>query len=289
MRSQKLAAIQAARKAGYILKTRLGKKRKIGFKGAVNLVTEMDILAEKIIISEIQKHFPDDSILAEEQTTRECDSVFRWVIDPLDGTTNYAHGFPVFCVSIALTKNGETILGVIFDPTRDELFLAEKGKGARLNGRKIKVSSESDLSRSLLATGFPYDLRESSINNFDNFRNFALRAQAVRRAGSAALDLCYVAAGRFDGFWEMKLAPWDVAAGSLIVLEAGGTVSNFLGKPLGLNGSHVLATNGKIHKAMLRIVKMGKFPIKGEVSDQPLRIQDITGTRGKQKKPLVRS
>lgn len=260
MKSYRLVAIQAARKAGLILKSRLGKKRKIGFKGEVNLVTEMDILAEKIIIAEIQKHFPEHDILAEEEAAREKDSAFRWIIDPLDGTTNYAHGFPVFCVSIALTKNGEAILGVVFDPTRDELFLAEKGKGAHLNGRKIRVSSQADLSRSLLATGFPYDLRKSPINNFDHFQNFALRAQAVRRAGSAALDLCYVAAGRFDGFWEMKLAPWDMAAGSLIVSEAGGTVSNFLGKPLALTGSHVLATNGKIHRAMLRIVKKGKFP-----------------------------
>jgi myo-inositol-1(or 4)-monophosphatase len=260
MTSPKLVAIQAARKAGLILKSRLGKKRKIGFKGAINLVTEMDILAEKIIISEIQKHFPEHNILAEEEPTREKDSTLRWIIDPLDGTTNYAHGFPVFCVSIALAKNEYPILGVVFDPTRDELFLAEKGKGASLNGRKIKVSAQTDLSRSLLATGFPYDLRESSINNFDHFQNFALRAQAVRRAGSAALDLCYVAAGRFDGFWEMKLAPWDVAAGSLIVAEAGGIVSNFQGKPPGLNGSHILATNGKIHKAMLRIVKIGNFP-----------------------------
>jgi myo-inositol-1(or 4)-monophosphatase len=260
MATYKDTAIQAARKAGDVLKSRLGKKRQIGFKGAINLVTEMDILAEKIIVAEIQKNFPDHNILAEEKTAKNQYSPFRWIIDPLDGTTNYAHGFPIFCVSIALAKNEEPILGVVFDPTREELFIAEKGKGARLNGRKIRVSSEANLSRSLLATGFPYDLRESPVNNFDHFGNFALRAQAVRRAGSAALDLCYVAAGRFDGFWEMKLAPWDLAAGSLMVSEAGGTVSNFLGKPLGLNGSHVLATNGKIHKAMLRIAKMGKFP-----------------------------
>jgi myo-inositol-1(or 4)-monophosphatase len=260
MKSCKDIAVQAAQRAGFVLKTRLGRKRKVGYKGVVNLVTEMDILAEKIIVSEIRKHFPDHSILAEERTSTSQESDYRWVIDPLDGTTNYAHGFPIFCVSIALAKNNEPILGVVYDPTRDELFVAEKSKGARLNGRRLHVSSESDLSRSLLATGFPYDIRETRINNFDHFHNFAIRAQAVRRAGSAALDLCYVAAGRFDGFWEMKLAPWDLAAGSLMVSEAGGTVTDFLGKHLGLNGKHVLATNGRIHSAMLKVVRMGKFP-----------------------------
>ena len=260
MKSCKDIAVQAAQKAGFVLKTKIGKKRKVGYKGVVNLVTEMDILAEKIIVSEIRKHFPDHSILAEERTSTSRESAYRWVIDPLDGTTNYAHGFPIFCVSIALTKNDEPILGVVYDPTRDELFVAEKSKGARLNGRRLHASSESDLSRSLLATGFPYDIRETRINNFDHFHNFAIRAQAVRRAGSAALDLCYVAAGRFDGFWEMKLAPWDLAAGSLMVSEAGGTVTDFLGKHPGLNGKHVLATNGRIHRAMLKVVRMGKFP-----------------------------
>jgi myo-inositol-1(or 4)-monophosphatase len=259
MDSPKGVAVQAVRKAGIVLKSKLGQKRKIGYKGAVNLVTEMDLLSEKIIVAEIRKRFPEHAVLAEESASVEKDSPFRWIIDPLDGTTNYAHGLPIFCISIALAKEEEVILGVVYDPTRDELFTAEKGKGARLNGRKIRVSSESNLSRSLLATGFPYDLRESKIDNFDHFHNFAIRAQAVRRAGSAALDLCYVAAGRFDGFWEMKLAPWDLAAGSLMVVEAGGRVTNFLGKPLALSGKHVLASNGRIHPAMLRILKSGKF------------------------------
>jgi myo-inositol-1(or 4)-monophosphatase len=259
MDSCKTVAVRAARKAGIILKSRLGRKRKVAYKGAVNLVTEMDILAEKIIVGEIQKRFPDHAVLAEERTAMEKPSQFRWIIDPLDGTTNYAHGFPIFSVSIALVKDEEVVLGVVYDPARDELFSAEKGKGAWLNGHKIRVSSENSLSRSLLATGFPYDLRESKINNFDHFHNFAVRSQAVRRAGSAALDLCYVAAGRFDGFWEMKLAPWDIAAGSLMVGEAGGKVTNFLGKPLNLGGKHILASNGKIHNAMLGVVKLGKF------------------------------
>ena len=259
MDSHKRIAIQTAKKAGFVLRDRLGQKRKIGYKGAVNLVTEMDILSEKIIIAEIQKNFPDHAILAEERTAIEKTSRFRWIIDPLDGTTNYAHGFPIFSVSIALAKDEEAILGVVYDPTRDELFTAEKGKGSRLNGRRIRVSSESNLSRSLLATGFPYDLRKSRFNNFDHFHNFAVRAQAVRRTGSAALDLCYVAAGRFDGFWEMKLGPWDIAAGSLLVSEASGKITNFLGRPLNLSGNHVLASNGKIHKSMLRVINLGKF------------------------------
>lgn len=259
MESFKKIAILAAKEAGLHLKNKLGQRRKVAYKGAVNLVTEMDLLAEKVIVSTISRHYPTHNILAEEKTTKQGNSPFRWIIDPLDGTTNYAHGYPVFCVSIALENSGEIILGVVYDPTREELFLAEKGKGARLNEKKIHVSSVPKLSLSLLATGFPYDLRESPVNNFDHFHNFALRVHAVRRAGSAALDLCYVASGRFDGFWEMKLGPWDMAAGSLIVQEAGGKITDFSGKNLGLNGQHVLASNGKIHREMLEILKMGRI------------------------------
>ena len=223
------------------------------------MVTEMDLLAEKVIVSEIRKRYPDHSLLAEEKTDLRGDSPYRWVIDPLDGTTNYAHGYPVFSLSIALEKAGEVILGVVYDPTRDELFVGKKGKGARLNGRKIHVSSTPKLSECLLATGFPYDIRETAADNFDHFRNFALRAHAVRRAGSAALDLCYVAAGRFDGFWEMKLGPWDLAAGSLMVREARGKVTDFLGTPLVLDGKYVLASNGKIHREMIQLLKRGRF------------------------------
>lgn len=251
-------AIQAARKAGGILQKRLGRIQRIDYKGAVNLVTEMDLRSETVIVSEIQKSYPDHGFLAEEKAQKRTGSPFRWIIDPLDGTTNYAHGFPVYSVSIALEKEGEIIVGVVYDPARDELFAAEKGKGARLNGRRISVSSTSRLSRSLLATGFPYDLRESRVNNFDHFRNFALCTHAVRRCGSAALDLCYVAAGRFDGFWEMKLGPWDLAAGSLMVAEAGGRVTDFEGRPLGLDGRRVLASNSRIHRAMLKILRKGR-------------------------------
>lgn len=259
MESFEQVAIGAAKKAGLLLKSRLGQKRRVKYKGPVNLVTEMDLLAEKVIVSEIREHWPDHSVLAEEKTDLRGDSPYRWVIDPLDGTTNYAHGFPVFSVSIALQKEENVILGVVYDPTRDELFVGKKGEGARLNGRKIHVSSTPKLSECLLATGFPYDLRENAADNFDHFRNFALHAHAVRRAGSAALDLCYVAAGRFDGFWEMRLGPWDMAAGTLMVREAGGKTSDFWGNPLGLDGRHVLASNGKIHREMIRLLKRGRI------------------------------
>ena len=259
METFEAVAIRAARRAGLLLKRRLDQKRQIRYKGAVNLVTEMDLLAEKVIVSEIRKHYPDHSLLAEEDTDLRGDSPYRWVIDPLDGTTNYAHGFPVFSVSIALEKEGKVILGVVYDPTREELFVAKKGKGTRLNGRKIHVSSTPKLSGCLLATGFPYDLRETAADNFDHFHNFALRAHAVRRAGSAALDLCYVAAWRFDGFWDMRLGPWDMAAGSLIVQEAGGKITDFLGNPVDLDGKHVLASNGKVHGEMMKVLKMGRF------------------------------
>lgn len=258
MESYRTSAITLARKAGRILQGHLGKVKKVVYKGAVNLVTEMDLLSEKIIVSEIRKKYPNHSILAEEKTHQQIDAEYRWVIDPLDGTTNYSHGFPVYCVSIGLEKRGDVILGVVYDPARDELFVGEKRRGAWLNGRRIHVSSTPKLARSLLATGFPYDLRESPVNNFDHFQNFALRVHAVRRSGSAALDLCYVAAGRFDGFWEMKLGSWDVAAGSLIVREAGGKVTDFKGTPSPLDGTYVLATNGKIHPEMMKILKMGR-------------------------------
>lgn len=259
MESFKTLAIRAAKKAGRILHDHLGRVKKVDYKGAVNLVTEMDLLSERVIVAEISKLYPKHSILAEEKTNRKEDSPYRWVIDPLDGTTNYAHGYPIFCVSIALEKDGEIILGVVFDPSRNELFEGEKGKGAHLNGRRIHVSPTANLSQSLLATGFPYDLRENPVNNFDHFQNFAMRSHAVRRAGSAALDLCYVSAGRFDGFWEMNLGSWDLAAGSLIVREAGGKVTDFHGHPIHLDGKQVLANNGRIHGEMIKTLRMGQI------------------------------
>lgn len=247
-------AISAATKAGKLLKDRLGKRLKIEFKGSVDLVTEMDRLAEDLIITEITRDFPQHGILTEERAEKKSPSESRWIIDPLDGTTNYAHGFPWFCVSIAYEVSGEVLLGVVYDPMLDELFVAEKGKGALLNGSPIKVSDTPSLDKSLLATGFPYDVRTSSVNNLDHFANFAVRAQAIRRAGSAALDLSHVACGRFDGFWEMKLKPWDVAAAALIVKEAGGAMSDFSGKPFSIYGSEYLASNGLIHREMLEVL-----------------------------------
>ena len=247
-------AVDMARRTGLLLKENLGGKRTIEFKGSVDIVTEMDRKAEELIVNSIRQDFPDHGILTEESAEVVSNSPCRWIIDPLDGTTNYAHGFPIFCVSIAFEEKGEITFGVVFDPTRDELFTAEKGKGAFLNGRGIKVSSVPRLGQSLLATGFPYDVRTSPENNINNFSRFAIKAQAIRRAGSAALDLSYVACGRFDGFWEMKLKPWDVAAASLIVREAGGTVSGFKNEPFTIYSGNVLATNGLIQGEMLEVL-----------------------------------
>jgi len=254
----KKIAIQAALKGGEILQKCLGKVKRIGYKGVVNLVTEADCLSEEAIIKIIRKNFPEHNILAEESTGYEKKSDCKWIIDPLDGTTNYAHGFPVYCISIALEKEGEIILGVVYNPVLEELFVAQKDKGVILNGKRIYVSKKRELSKSLLATGFPYDIRESRINNLDHFKNLALRAQAIRRAGSAALDLCYLAKGIFDGFWELKLSPWDTAAGILMVEEAGGKVTDFRGKKFSIYEKDILATNGKIHKQMIQVLKKGR-------------------------------
>ena len=183
-----------------------------------------------------------------------------WVVDPLDGTTNYAHGFPMFCVSIALEIEGRVDVGVVYDPMRDELFTATRGGGAHLNGKPIKVSEETELGESLIATGFPYDLRTSDVNNLDHWNAMIYKVQAVRRAGSAALDLCYLATGRFDGFWELKLHPWDVAGGGLIVEEAGGKVTDLAEGPFSVYSQEILASNGNIHSQMSEILKKGKRP-----------------------------
>lgn len=255
----KKIAIQSALKGGEILQGYRGKVKRIRYKGVVNLVTEADRLSEDRIIKIIRKNFPEHNILTEESKGYEKGSDYKWIIDPLDGTTNYAHGFPVYCISIALEKEGEIILGVVYNPVLKELFVAEKNKGALLNDKRICVSKTRELSKSLLATGFPYDIRGSHINNLDHFRNFALNSQAVRRAGSAALDLCYLAKGIFDGFWELKLSPWDTAAGILMVKEAGGKVTNFSGKKFSIYEKDILATNGKIHNQMMEVIRKGKF------------------------------
>ncbi len=252
----KESAIYIARKAGELLRENLGRVESIEYKGAVDLVTDVDRKSETLIVNFIRERFPQHDILTEEGQDKAEGSACRWIIDPLDGTTNYAHGYPVFCVSIGFEEGGELKLGVVYDPMLDELFVAEKGRGAYLNGRRIRVSDTPTLDKSLLATGFPYDLRTSRENNLNHFSNFALRAQAIRRAGSAALDLCYVGCGRFDGFWELKLKPWDVAAGSLVVSEAGGRLTDFKNSPFSIYGHEVIASNGLIHDEMLEVVNL---------------------------------
>jgi myo-inositol-1(or 4)-monophosphatase len=214
----------------------------------------MDHCAEAAVIEMLEKAFPDHGILTEESKGREGSGSYRWILDPLDGTTNYAHGYPFFCVSLALEKDRHIIWGIIYDPLRDELFEAAVGMGAMVNGKPLTVSNTRHIQQSFLCTGFPYDMRESKEDNLRYFSRFAKIAQAIRRDGSAALDLCYVAMGRFDGFWEMKLNPWDVAAGSLIVTEAGGRVTDFSGGLFTINGQEILATNGRIHDEMLKVL-----------------------------------
>jgi len=251
-------AKDAALKAGKMLRENFDEAREVSFKGEINLVTHFDSLSQSLIHKHISSRFPEHDFLAEEGLSREEGAEYRWLIDPLDGTTNFAHKFPVFCISIALERNREINLGVVYDPLRNEMFWAETGQGSFLNGEKIRVSSIDDLDKSLIATGFPYDIRESEVNNIDHFNNFAIRVQAIRRCGSAALDLCYVACGRFDGFWELKLNLWDVAAGVLIVKEAGGRISDFQDERHSIYGSETLATNGLIHQQMVDILQLGK-------------------------------
>ncbi len=240
--------------AGALLLERLNDLHTVQYKGEINLVTEADRLSEALIVERIRRAFPGHDILAEESPETMKGSCFRWIIDPLDGTTNYAHGYPIFCVSVALEVEGEIRLGAVYNPMLSELFVAENGEGAFLNGRRLAVSRAAKLSQSLLATGFPYDLRENRNNNFAYYRAMAMNAQAVRRAGAAALDLAYVAAGRFDGFWELRLMPWDTAAGWLLVTEAGGIVTDLRGDPYQLHSPHMLASNSLIHGEMTDIL-----------------------------------
>ncbi|MEK6699692.1 MAG: inositol monophosphatase family protein [Nitrospirota bacterium] len=248
-------AKEAALKAGEILRDNINGAREISYKGKINLVTEMDRLSERTIVAVLHAAFPGHGIVAEEETDIDKGSEFRWIIDPLDGTTNYAHGYPNFSVSIALEKSGEVILGVVYDAMRNEVFTGEKGRGAYLNGKGITVSKAETLIRSLLATGFPYDRMTSEKNNLNYFSALLMASQEVRRSGSAALDLCSVAAGRLDGYWELKLNPWDVAAGSLIVREAGGTVTDFSGTRFSISDREILASNGRIHHQMVEILQ----------------------------------
>ena len=247
-------AVDLARKSGALLKEKFSQTHKIQYKGDINLVTEADKMSEDLIIAAISQKFPDHGILSEESPMITGVGKLCWIIDPLDGTTNYAHGYPVFCVSIALENEGTIVLGVIYDPMREEMFVAVRGGGLYLNEKKLRVSDVSDLSRSLLVTGFPYDIRESKDNNLNFFNAMAINVQAIRRAGAAALDLAYLAAGRFDGFWELKLKPWDTAAGCLMVEEAGGVISDIAGSKWHLQSPNLLASNGLIHQQMISVL-----------------------------------
>jgi myo-inositol-1(or 4)-monophosphatase len=249
-------AMQTARDAGRILAERFGRASlKVQHKGDIDLVTEADLAAERLIIERIRSYHPRHAILAEEAGDSAHVSDYKWVIDPLDGTTNYAHGYPCFCVSIGLEYKGELVLGVVYDPVLDELFAAERGGGATLNGRVIHVSAVADLNRALLCTGFPYDVRGR--NDFArHFTSFIMHAQGVRRDGAAALDLAYVACGRFEGFWEEGLQPWDVAAAIVIIEEAGGRVSRYDGSPASIYAPPIVVSNGLLHEEMMRVLAL---------------------------------
>ncbi len=247
-------ALEVARRAGQLLREGFGSNHRFSLKTSrLDLVTEYDRAAEELIIKAIRSEFPQHGLLGEEGSSYRADSEYRWLIDPLDGTTNFAHGYPVFAVSIALARGEELLLGVVYNPVLEELFFAERGRGASLNGSPIRVSEIDSLSRALLATGFPYDPGRIGLN-LRLFERFIYRAQAIRRDGSAALNLCYVACGRFDGFWELDLKPWDIAAGALIVREAGGKVTDFRGRGFSLYGNEVLASNGRLHPEMVAVL-----------------------------------
>jgi len=249
-------AVAAARAAGAIQREHYQKIEEIHYKGEVNLVTHVDISSEKKIKEIIRQKFPDHEILAEESDLeRREGSPFRWIVDPLDGTTNYAHGYPLFGPSIALVHEGGPVVGVVYNPFWDELFTAVKGGGAFLNGKPISVSKIKAAKESLFCTGFPYDRKSRPDHYLAIFKEFMLLGHCVRRGGSAATDLCYLAAGRFEGFWEEKLKAWDVAAAVCILKEAGGAATNFDGSPVDIYAENICASNGKIHAEMLGTLK----------------------------------
>ncbi len=253
-------AVDAARAAGDIIRRGMSDALDIRYKGAINLVTQIDVAAERAVVERLRAKAPDHGILAEEGSVHEGGSPYRWLIDPLDGTTNYAHRFPFFCVSVGLQHGEESVLGVVFDPVRDELFTGVRGSGAACNGQPISVSATAALTQSLVVTGFAYDPKQDTNVNFRHFEAMSRAVQGVRRTGSAALDLCYVAAGRTDGFWELLLSPWDTAAGQVIVEEAGGRVTDFSGRAFSPYIPQVVASNGTIHDAMLAVLNQSPSP-----------------------------
>jgi myo-inositol-1(or 4)-monophosphatase len=260
-------AVELAREAGALQRSKLWQPFTIEHKGTIDLVTEVDKASEALLVGGLQQSFPAHDFLAEENDYGSRGASHKWIIDPLDGTTNFAHGFPWFAVSIALEIEGKIRLGVIYHPVMDELFSAVKGEGAQLNGARLQVSKRAPLGSSLLATGFPYDSATDQENNFAHFVNFQTSCRGIRRAGAAALDLAYVAAGRLDGFWESKLKPWDVAAGELLVREAGGRVSGYDGEAYSVYSHQIVASNGLIHEEMLATL------------ERPLPVDKICGPR----------
>lgn len=263
-KSERTDLLRAAREialgAGKIIKRGFGHKKHISYKGRIDPVTEFDVKSEKYVVREIKRRFPDDQLLTEEGTAGKGrrdhtdDHTRRWIIDPIDGTVNFAHGFPIYCVSVAVESSGEVQAGAVYDPERDELFSGIRGGGAFLNQTKLEVTSENRLERALLATGFAYDIATNSRNNLGLFARMAKKAQGIRRPGSAALDLCWLAAGRIDGFWELYLHPWDTAAASLIVTEAGGQISQLDGRPYSIYDEELLASNGHLHQSMQQVL-----------------------------------
>ncbi len=260
------AAGAMAREAGALLRDGYGRAHRPERKGRIDLVTEYDRRSERLLLDAIARRHPGAAVLAEESgahagTAAAGGGALRWILDPLDGTTNFAHNYPFFAVSIAAEVDGELAAGAVYDPMRDELFAAARGHGATLNGAAIRVSDVGRVEDALLVTGFPYDVREHPEDSLPQFRAFLERAQGIRRDGSAALNLCYLAAGRFDGFWEASLSPWDVAAGALLIREAGGRLSGYAGEPFQLETRRILASNGRLHDEMMGILaKAGRAP-----------------------------
>lgn len=245
-------ATDIARESGALLAELFKRPKEISYKRPSDLVTEADRRSEALIVERLRKHFPDHAVVSEEGGGQKTASEYCWYVDPLDGTTNFAHGFPVFCVTMGLAFRGEAVAGVVYDPTREELFTAERGSGAFLNGNRLHVSKNANLSESLLATGFPPFASNHDLN-IEFYLRFTHLSHGIRRPGSAALDLCSVAAGRFEGFWELKLNPWDKAAGSLLVSEAGGRVTDLASGPFKLLGDEVFASNGLVHDQMCQV------------------------------------
>jgi myo-inositol-1(or 4)-monophosphatase len=254
MREILKTAENAARIAGARIVEAMSNLRQVDYKGRADMVTNVDRESEAIILECIRQAWPEHAVLAEETGDNRLSSDWRWVIDPIDGTTNFVHGYPFFCVSIAVQYRLQTEVAVVYDPVHDEMFTALRGQGAFLNGSPLRVSQTTELSETLLATGFPYELGDRWHRSMDYFKLFYYRTHGVRRDGAAALDLCYVAAGRFDGFWEFDLKPWDVAAGMLLVTEAGGTVTDFAGNVAAIEGSEIVASNGAVHTRMLEVL-----------------------------------